>query len=677
MADKTLRSITFPGLGDRYVIPEQVSIDATLSQQGKAADAKAVGDAINDLENGMLSYGKQDDLSYLALEYQGSYIGNDETEVVANLAAHTDYIEIPDGAEQIICGNLTSNSSGTTYHLYPNVIFYDAAKNKIITNTSQDNVATYNIPSAAKYVRVNQPSLIAPVKQALIKFVVPDYSGFVGYGNITFTSTAESKGTVIYLDAGKNYVINCLTEITSGNVNFYVYNDNDVYVPFYRKGAKSFTPSKSGYLYAYNVGGTVTGKVSVSVYEADGILAKLREVPTIYEVGATKANKSLTALLLALKDDNTEKTIYLDGGDYDIFQEYTDLGLLSGDPPSDPTTGYFDYNVWIPDNTHIIGRGLVRLLWQPTTDQISAAWSKTISPVNVAGSMTLENVEIYCKNGRYCIHDDPLGKRQYTDARKVYKNVKCYKYANDTGYGFNPVIGFGIDTRMNYVFDNCEFVHYGNLNCFYLHDRTTTPNTENAGSTITVNNCVMVTTGFGVYLGNTGTGTGNHHIRMTFADCYIGGSFNIGDEGAITQGTKPNHFDVTLLDCNDINVQIASSVNPYPLKVYSSLTTVKNAISQLEDQVVTDVTVSGTIVSITAEANKRYLCGTVASIDVTPCVSGAFDLIFTSGSTAAVLTIPNTVKWQDSSFDPSALDADTTYEISVAEGTLGLVASWT
>ena len=46
MADKTLRSITFPGLPDRYVIPEPVSIDATLSQQGKAADAKAVGDAL-------------------------------------------------------------------------------------------------------------------------------------------------------------------------------------------------------------------------------------------------------------------------------------------------------------------------------------------------------------------------------------------------------------------------------------------------------------------------------------------------------------------------------------------------------------------------------------------------------------------------------------------------------
>ena len=103
----------------------------------------------------------------------------------------------------------------------------------------------------------------------------------------------------------------------------------------------------------------------------------------------------------------------------------------------------------------------------------------------------------------------------------------------------------------------------------------------------------------------------------------------------------------------------------------------KNAISQLESEVVTDVTVTGTVVTIVAQENKRYLCGTVSTIDVTPCATGAFDLIFTSGSTAAVLTIPNTVKWQDSSFDPSALDADTTYEISVAEGTLGLVASWT
>ena len=133
----------------------------------------------------------------------------------------------------------------------------------------------------------------------------------------------------------------------------------------------------------------------------------------------------------------------------------------------------------------------------------------------------------------------------------------------------------------------------------------------------------------------------------------------------------------TLLGNNTVYVDCGSVSVDYPADTGIVVAEQSNAISQLEDQVVTDVTVSGTIVTITAEANKRYLCGTVSSIDVTPCVSGAFDLIFTSGSTAAVLTIPNTVKWQDSSFDPTALDTDTIYEISVADGVLGLVASWT
>jgi len=133
----------------------------------------------------------------------------------------------------------------------------------------------------------------------------------------------------------------------------------------------------------------------------------------------------------------------------------------------------------------------------------------------------------------------------------------------------------------------------------------------------------------------------------------------------------------TLLGNNVVYTDVGPVTVEYPADTGLVVSRQLNAIDQLENQVVTDVTVSGTIVTITAEANKRYLCGTVASIDVTPCVSGAFDLIFTSGSTAAVLTIPNTVKWQDSSFDPSALDTDTIYEISVADGTLGLVAKWT
>ena len=44
--EKQLKSIKFPGLEDTYVIPEGVQIDDTLAQEGMAADAKAVGDAL-------------------------------------------------------------------------------------------------------------------------------------------------------------------------------------------------------------------------------------------------------------------------------------------------------------------------------------------------------------------------------------------------------------------------------------------------------------------------------------------------------------------------------------------------------------------------------------------------------------------------------------------------------
>lgn len=47
MATKTLKGISFPGLKDTYIIPE---LDSTLTETGKAADAAAVGDAINSLD---------------------------------------------------------------------------------------------------------------------------------------------------------------------------------------------------------------------------------------------------------------------------------------------------------------------------------------------------------------------------------------------------------------------------------------------------------------------------------------------------------------------------------------------------------------------------------------------------------------------------------------------------
>lgn len=91
------------------------------------------------------------------------------------------------------------------------------------------------------------------------------------------------------------------------------------------------------------------------------------------------------------------------------------------------------------------------------------------------------------------------------------------------------------------------------------------------------------------------------------------------------------------------------------------------------------VSVSGTTPSITALPGIRYICGEVSTLDITLPASGCVDVTFVSGSTPTVLTVtpPSgvTVKWANS-FNPSALDADTTYEINVADG-LGVAGSWT
>ena len=93
-------------------------------------------------------------------------------------------------------------------------------------------------------------------------------------------------------------------------------------------------------------------------------------------------------------------------------------------------------------------------------------------------------------------------------------------------------------------------------------------------------------------------------------------------------------------------------------------------------------TVSGTTPSITGVDGKRYICGEVATLSITAPASGCIDVVFESGSTPTVLTVSSAktgvsaIKWANG-FDPSALDANTTYEINILDGEFGVVGSWT
>ena len=86
------------------------------------------------------------------------------------------------------------------------------------------------------------------------------------------------------------------------------------------------------------------------------------------------------------------------------------------------------------------------------------------------------------------------------------------------------------------------------------------------------------------------------------------------------------------------------------------------------------VNVSGTTPTINAQADTRYVCGEVATLDFTPPASGICDVVFTSGATPTVVTLPNTVKFPDGAF---TAEADTTYEINILDGIYGAVMAWT
>ena len=101
----------------------------------------------------------------------------------------------------------------------------------------------------------------------------------------------------------------------------------------------------------------------------------------------------------------------------------------------------------------------------------------------------------------------------------------------------------------------------------------------------------------------------------------------------------------------------------------------EDAKSAISEMLGGSVSVSGTTPTIVAKAGIRYVCGEVATLDFTPSATGICDVVFTSGATATVLTITGTVKWANG-FDPTALDADTTYEINIMDG-LGVAVGWT
>ena len=105
----------------------------------------------------------------------------------------------------------------------------------------------------------------------------------------------------------------------------------------------------------------------------------------------------------------------------------------------------------------------------------------------------------------------------------------------------------------------------------------------------------------------------------------------------------------------------------------SAKTAIKQMLDVKDDYDSLVVEVSGTDPVITGKPSYRYNCGELYTLSVTPPASGTMDIIFTSGTTPTVLTLPNTVKMPDWW---AGIETNTTYEMCITDGTYCGVMSW-
>lgn len=139
------------------------------------------------------------------------------------------------------------------------------------------------------------------------------------------------------------------------------------------------------------------------------------------------------------------------------------------------------------------------------------------------------------------------------------------------------------------------------------------------------------------------TGSATASITGDYDDMVLDLSIPRGVPGVYVGSTQPSSSDISVW------IDTTEDTNPYI------------------------TTVTGTDVEIVGDPNCRYMCGELYTLSITPPSAGTIDVVFTSGSTPTVLTVPSTVKfpaWWD------GVEADTVYEICIMDGVYAGVSTW-
>lgn len=596
--------------------------DKTLTVSDMAADAKVVGDDITDLKSEISGeavlrnseiYGNSYSFSTGTINSNSSkkisdiYVPKGATVKVAisNLA-HTGsgysqiYFNLSDGTNSQRIGTVTSNGTftGVAERDYDRVSAFctassapssfDAVVSFDGVTDSIDSLAT-NVDAEIKlnddwsnYYKERTTKLTANLfnkdKAILDKFANWDAIGQpVKFGSNTsyYCYKFEPIHGVKYTLSEVNFVVLFVDEndivVARDNASataitdyqFTVTDDTVKYVYF--SVAKSHV--------AVNAFMLVEGNSLPSTYVPYGYIINedfadaIKEAEEgIYHIGATRLYKNPIEFFTAFADDDSEKTVYIDAGTYDIYDAIGGDDFIATIQESDT---WRDVSIVVPRNTKLIGVGNVILTFQPSNSMTVKAAS-LLSPINVLGSIYMENITIIGDKCRYCIHDDGSSDAENAESKKVYKNVRLYK-KRTSNLGYEQAFGAGASARMTLEFDNCIFVaEDANSVPFSCHDNGVVGYTAtDDGYNMLIHDCAFVnSSGHSVRFGNVRTSSSIVPCRVQMINNYISNDIYVNAE---TTGAK-QASDITAIKCGVEQVTFASVFdgnNDYPAHVYN------------------------------------------------------------------------------------------------------------
>ena len=308
---------------------------------------------------------------------------------------------------------------------------------------------------------------------------------------------------------------------------------------------------------------------------------------------------NITALLKKLENDDSEKTIYIHAGTYNIFNEYggtSYINSLTGEET------WSEVSVFVPPNTKIIGVGTVKLEFKPTAEQIiNDHNAQLFSILNVKHEVYIENLILDGMNCRYCIHDETSGVGDKRGANHTYKNVICIK-TQDT-YGNGQCFGGGFTDPLNYDFINCKMTSWSIP--FSIHNGTSAY--YNKGAVINVKDSYFDSTVSSVSMSFRNNTSQPHRNIVNIDGSYVGGMWANLEVTAQGNTTYPNTFDVTLNNCNYIiGSEVVTPTNAYHIKQINVTDLYRKGVTEIKPSWVSGYFLSGNSSTYNANANFKY-----------------------------------------------------------------------